>query len=123
MPTPAERARADVQRRGNRHEQGYDNHWVRARGRFLAAHPLCVMCQARGRLTPANVVDHIVPHRGDQVLFWDTANWQSLCTPCHNGPKRLLEQAAERRARANSGDHTKPRKTLAQTRAGSGSHG
>jgi 5-methylcytosine-specific restriction protein A len=25
------------------------------------------------------VVDHIVPHRGDKKLFWDSSNWQALC--------------------------------------------
>lgn len=32
----------------------------------------------------ANVVDHIKPHRGDKVLFWDSANWQPLCKECHD---------------------------------------
>jgi 5-methylcytosine-specific restriction protein A len=32
----------------------------------------------------ATVVDHIVPHRGDQRLFWDEANWAALCKPCHD---------------------------------------
>jgi 5-methylcytosine-specific restriction protein A len=30
------------------------------------------------------VVDHVVPHRGDAILFWDRANWQSMCKPCHD---------------------------------------
>jgi 5-methylcytosine-specific restriction protein A len=30
------------------------------------------------------VVDHIIPHRGDQALFWDEENWQPLCLVCHN---------------------------------------
>lgn len=39
-------------------------------------------------MTPARVVDHITPHRGDVALFWDESNWQALCdftTPfnCH----------------------------------------
>jgi len=32
----------------------------------------------------ATVVDHITPHKGDNDLFWDRANWQSLCESCHN---------------------------------------
>lgn len=32
----------------------------------------------------ATVVDHIVPHRGDQKLFWDRSNWQPLCEHHHN---------------------------------------
>jgi 5-methylcytosine-specific restriction protein A len=42
------------------------------------------MCEAKGRVTAANVVDHIVDHRGDTKLFWDTSNWQPLCKPCHS---------------------------------------
>ena len=30
------------------------------------------------------VVDHIIPHRGDQKLFWDRSNWQPLCEHHHN---------------------------------------
>ena len=54
------------------------------RKRFLAAHPLCVMCQKEGRYVKATVVDHIIPHRGDSKLFWDSNNWQSLCEQHHN---------------------------------------
>ena len=32
----------------------------------------------------AQVVDHIIPHRGDPSLMWDESNWQSLCKPCHD---------------------------------------
>lgn len=32
----------------------------------------------------AEVVDHIVPHRGDEKLFWDESNWQALCKRCHD---------------------------------------
>jgi len=35
-------------------------------------------------LVLATVVDHISPHKGDSDLFWDRANWQSLCESCHN---------------------------------------
>ena len=53
--------------------RGYGPRWRRARAAYLARHPLCVPCQAAGRLVPATVVDHVVPHRGDQRLFWDEA--------------------------------------------------
>jgi 5-methylcytosine-specific restriction protein A len=32
----------------------------------------------------ATVVDHVVPHRGDQRLFWDPGNWAPSCKPCHD---------------------------------------
>jgi 5-methylcytosine-specific restriction protein A len=64
--------------------RGYGARWRRARLAFLARHPLCATCQAEGRLVPATDVDHVVPHRGDQRLFWDESNWQGLCKPCHD---------------------------------------
>jgi 5-methylcytosine-specific restriction protein A len=70
--------------RGTATQRGYDSRWRKARLGWLAKHPLCVHCQAEGRVTAANVVDHIIPHRGDTNLFWDSkGNWQSLCTSHH----------------------------------------
>ena len=65
-------------------KRGYNSRWQKARKRYLRTHPLCVRCQEEGRLVEATVVDHIKPHRGDPVLFWDEKNWQSLCKPCHD---------------------------------------
>ena len=70
--------------RGSAHARGYGARWQRARLLFLDAHPLCMRCEAKGRVTPANVVDHIEPHKGNRELFWDESNWQALCAPCHN---------------------------------------
>lgn len=70
--------------RGNSYQRGYNSQWRQAREYFLSQNPLCVMCQQKGRITPANVVDHIQPHKGNQDLFWDEANWQPLCQSCHN---------------------------------------
>ena len=64
----------------------YGAAWRKARAAFLRKHPLCVgpQCVLNGLVTPAVVVDHIKPHKGDKGLFWDRANWQPLCTACHN---------------------------------------
>ena len=70
--------------RGGAEERGYNAAWRKARGQYLRQHPLCVECQREGRLTPATVVDHIIPHRGDRKLFWDTGNWQGLCKYHHD---------------------------------------
>lgn len=64
--------------------RGYNSIWRKARNRFLKANALCVKCKEQGRLTKATVVDHIKPHRGDKVLFWDESNWQALCKSCHD---------------------------------------
>ena len=66
--------------------------WRRARVAFLAEHPVCKLCLNVGKVTPATVVDHVTPHRGDTVLFWDKSNWQALCEPCHNGAKQRIER-------------------------------
>ena len=70
------------------HRRGYGHEWRTARERFLRRNPLCVECLKRGRIAPATVVDHIVPHRGDEKLFWDERNWQALCKACHDPQNR-----------------------------------
>ena len=70
--------------RGTSHQRGYDARWNKARIEHLDADPLCVDCAKRDYITPATVVDHIVPHKGNDELFWDRSNWQSLCKPCHD---------------------------------------
>lgn len=71
----------------------YGSQWRRARAAYLAQHPLCVMCKEQGRVVPASVVDHVIPHKGDAALFWAPANWQSLCQPHHNRTKQAAERA------------------------------
>ena len=81
------------------HERGYGMAWQRARRGFLLSHPLCVMCTAEGKTTIAEVVDHIQPHRGDQSLFWDQSNWQSLCKAHHDSDKARQEHGTRERAK------------------------
>jgi 5-methylcytosine-specific restriction protein A len=68
--------------RGTASSRGYGKAWEKARLGHLAHEPLCRLCAKEGRTTAANTVDHIIPHRGDRVLFWDRKNWQSLCQTC-----------------------------------------
>lgn len=65
-------------------KRGYGRAWQKYRLRFLVANPLCVSCKTKGRIVPATVVDHIKPHKGDNVLFWNTTNHQAMCKTCHN---------------------------------------
>ena len=65
-------------------ERGYGAKWRFMRQLYLRKHPLCMECLKRERLRPATVVDHIVPHRGDERLFWNEDNWQGLCKSCHD---------------------------------------
>jgi 5-methylcytosine-specific restriction enzyme A len=71
------------QRRGSASSRGYGRAWQKLRAAFLAQNPTCKLCEQAGRLTAAEVVDHIRPHKGDPELQMDWDNLQSLCTPCH----------------------------------------
>ena len=42
------------------------------------------MCGDEGRVTAATVVDHVKAHKGNETLFWNVGNWQSVCKPCHD---------------------------------------
>ena len=86
--------------------KGYGYRWQKARADHLRRDPLCVFCQAKGLVVAASIVDHKTPHRlgdaklsGDPAriaaawrLFWDRANWQSLCKPCHDSTKQRMEK-------------------------------
>jgi len=64
---------------------GYNYKWQKARERHLQKEPLCRACAAEGRLNAFDLhVDHIVPHRGNQELFWSSSNWQTLCASHHS---------------------------------------
>jgi 5-methylcytosine-specific restriction protein A len=85
----AARARAPVhvapqQQRASAAARGYDSRWKKARDGYLAKHPLCAHCASEGRVEPARVVDHVIPHKGDKALFWDSSNWQPLCKRHHD---------------------------------------
>lgn len=67
--------------------------WHRLRTKQLMAEPLCAYCQALGRVTAAQVVDHKTPHKGDAELFHDPDNLQSLCKTCHDSAKQRQEKS------------------------------
>lgn len=52
----------------------------------------CQMCGMLEGRTSKLVADHKVPHRGDEGLFWDEGNLQTLCASCHSGAKQRAEQ-------------------------------
>lgn len=78
--------------RQSAHRRGYTRRWQRARLAFLSAHPLCEI-QGQDCTRLATVVDHRQPHRGNVALFWDQANWQAACKPCHDRTKQAMERA------------------------------
>ena len=65
-------------------ERGYDYKWQKFRKEYLKKNPFCVVCLNKGKLIQAKVIDHIVPHKGNERLFWDENNMQTLCIRCHN---------------------------------------
>ena len=62
----------------------YGRRWRKARVLFLQANPLCAHCTRQGRTGAATDVDHVIPHKGDERLFWDETNWQPLCKAHHS---------------------------------------
>lgn len=61
----------------------YTYRWQQLRRTLLLLNPICAICLKNGRITQATEVDHIIPHKGDMLLFWDTHNMQNLCETCH----------------------------------------
>lgn len=59
-------------------------------GRCRTCGILCRMGERSGRTA---TVDHVVPHKGDPVLFFDPENLQLLCGVCHSGQKQRVEKS------------------------------
>lgn len=92
------RAKADRERkarfdrtRPNASGRGYGRDWREARDLFLAR-PENRFCKWPGCKARAEVVDHIIPHRGDERLRMDPGNWQGLCQHHHNSAKQRLDR-------------------------------
>lgn len=58
--------------------------WRNGRRAFLMQNPLCERCRENHRITPATVVNHRKPHKGDTALFFDWRNWEAVCKPHHD---------------------------------------
>ena len=81
-------ARAEVdRRRGSASARGYTSKWRIARAQYLSEHPLCECDECRAgalRTRAAEVVDHVIPHRGDLSLMWNRRNWRAMAKACHD---------------------------------------
>lgn len=84
--------------RGSARERGYSRAWDKASAGWRRLYPLCLGCAALGEVALCEVVDHIVPHKGDYALFWDSSNWQPACRWHHDVVKQALEGAWARGA-------------------------
>lgn len=65
-----------------------DPRWRSLRARWLAAHPACARCGARG---PRLHVDHVVPVRLAPRRAFDATNLQTLCPSCHRRKDASLQ--------------------------------
>ena len=73
-------------------ERGYGADWRKVRALVLRAEPMCRMCRAEGRYTPATEVDHIQRFFGrEDPLRLDLGNLRPLCVPHHRA--RTARQA------------------------------
>jgi 5-methylcytosine-specific restriction protein A len=75
-------------RRYNRYERDpetnkrYGRSWTKIRAVFLQSHPLCEMCKAEGRLTPATLAHHKWKLTDGGTNDW--SNLRALCSECHS---------------------------------------
>jgi 5-methylcytosine-specific restriction enzyme A len=89
-------------------EKKYDHaRWKRLRRQQLQAYPLCALCEARGQKIAAEVVHHLVPHKGDITLFYTSA-LQSLCKRCHDGIVQKIEKVGYSNEVGPDGFYTDP---------------
>ena len=57
---------------GSAASRGYSKRWSVAARAYRNDHPaVCVGCQAIGFVRGADLIDHVIPHKGDERLFWD----------------------------------------------------
>ena len=65
----------------------YGREWEAYRARFLSINKECYSCGRK-----SEVVDHLVPHKGDASLFKNTTNHIPLCIKCHNTVTGLFDK-------------------------------
>lgn len=83
--------------------------WQRLRREFLTDHPLCEACKAKGYVTAADTVHHIVEvdsaTREQEAidLCFSPSNLQALCRQCHSDihAARRSHSRSAHKARAN----------------------
>ena len=79
------------ERKGNTTERGYGHAWRKLRTQVLERDGyLCQACKAKGRITPATDVDHIVNKASGGTD--DIDNLQALCRACHKAKTQAESQ-------------------------------
>ena len=78
-------------------KRGYGHAWVKLRERVMRRDRyLCQPCEAKGYVTLANAVDHILPK--SQGGTDDMENLQAICNECHE-EKTIAESGGKRKPR------------------------
>lgn len=56
----------------------------------MAEEPLCMCDEHQGHDARfvSEEVDHTIPHRGNQALFWDRSNLHGMAKTCHSKKTR-----------------------------------
>lgn len=59
-------------------------------GHYLLTHRQCARCGE-----PATLVDHVIPHRGDESLLFNPSNWVASCRRCHSACRENASYGAD----------------------------
>lgn len=95
--------------RKSRHERGYGYEWSKRRKVVLQRDGyLCQRCKRAGRITAANIVDHIIPKAEGGTDDYD--NLQVICNKCHQ--LKTAEEAARGGQTATMEPEWLPRPTV-----------
>lgn len=74
----------------------YDDTWRKYALKFLEINKNCYSCGEKSQ-----VVDHLLPHKGDQKLFEQTDNHLPLCHRCHNTVTALFDRHHKKNSKLN----------------------
>lgn len=88
---PGGKTKSNARHDQTRTQRGYDNNWLRLSRLCLTDEPYCRYCAREGRVTLAQVSDHIIPIRIRPDLRLVRENIQSLCKLCHDSVKAREE--------------------------------
>lgn len=81
-----------VVRTGN---DGYTSKWMRFSQRYRRHHPFCALCEEKGLLVYADLVDHKYPVADGGPMYPEPGGLMGLCSS-HHGLKARWEDLARR---------------------------
>ncbi len=62
--------------------------WLRLRNVKRQMNPLCEVCLTKNKLTPTDIIHHIIEVKDDWSLRLTLSNCQSVCASCHQALHR-----------------------------------